>query len=112
MNLNYPTCISYSDIETEHPLQDKLVQSEADADQLSKEGYERINDKTTAAGFEHGINRTLREHNVDIIIGPADGRLPDVLALASEFIAFCVAECLEINAKFRMPSCDTSARVS
>ena len=39
---------------------------------------------TTAAGGEHGIDKVLREQNVDVIIGPADSRIPDVTALASK----------------------------
>lgn len=72
-----------TDCSTEHPGQDKLTKSE-EANRLSEEECKRLDDKTTAAGREHGIDKVFREHNVDVIIGPADSYVPDVLALASK----------------------------
>ncbi|KAL8901654.1 MAG: hypothetical protein Q9207_005095 [Kuettlingeria erythrocarpa] len=64
------------------PGQEKLIQSEKDANHLSEEEYKRLDEKVAAAAGEHGINKALREHGVDVIIGPADSRVPDVVALA------------------------------
>ncbi|KAK0514624.1 hypothetical protein JMJ35_003241 [Cladonia borealis] len=66
----------------ESPGQEKLIQSEEEANRLSKEEYQQLDDKTTAAGREHGIDKVLQEHKVDVVIGPADSRIPDVCALA------------------------------
>ena len=66
----------------EHLGQEKLIESEVKANQLPEETYRQINDKTAAAGGEHGIDKVLPEHDVDVIIGPADSRIPDVTALA------------------------------
>ena len=41
--------------------------------------------KATASAADDAIDKMLREHNVDVIIGPADSRLPDVLAIASKY---------------------------
>ena len=82
--------LGVTNFETEHPGQEKLTQSEEGANRLSEEDYKRLDDKTTAAGGEHGIDKMLREHNVDIIIGPANGRIPDVAALGSKFFTLLV----------------------
>ena len=55
-----------------------------DAHSLTEAEYDRLDKKATAAAADDAIDKTLRENNVDVIIGPADSRLPDVLALASK----------------------------
>jgi len=66
----------------DHPGQDRLVKSQEEAERLSDTEYAQIDAKVTAVGATDGVDRVLKEHDVDIIIGPADSRLPDVLALA------------------------------
>jgi hypothetical protein len=55
-----------------------------DANSLTDIEYERLDANATKAATVDGIDRVLKEHDVDVIIGPADSRLPDVLALASK----------------------------
>ncbi|KAF2655536.1 amidase family protein [Lophiostoma macrostomum CBS 122681] len=66
------------------PHQDKLIESNKDSNTLTEEGYTRLDTKATEAGAHNAIDRVLREHSVDVIMGPADSLLPDVLALASK----------------------------
>ncbi|KAI4654997.1 uncharacterized protein J4E78_007177 [Alternaria triticimaculans] len=64
------------------PRQDKLYQSLEEANSLTDAEYDRLDVKATASAADDAIDKMLREHNVDVIIGPADSRLPDVLAVA------------------------------
>ena len=115
-NLELPPCqclqhlcaLDITDFCEESPGQEKLIQSEEEANRLSKEEYQQLDDKTTAAGREHGIDKVLQEHKVDVIIGPADSRIPDVCALASRFFALQDLKCSETNTSCRMPVRDTS----
>ncbi|KAH6886846.1 hypothetical protein B0T10DRAFT_461312 [Thelonectria olida] len=66
------------ELPTGYDRQDNLEESEASANLLSPEQWHRINDKVTPAGREHGFDRVLREHEVGIILAPADSFVPDV----------------------------------
>ncbi|KAL8950602.1 MAG: hypothetical protein Q9222_003382 [Ikaeria aurantiellina] len=68
----------------ECPAQEKLLQTRDEAHHLSPSEYKHLDNNTAAAAGEHGIDKILLEHDVDVIIGPADSRIPDVVALASE----------------------------
>ncbi|KAI4923842.1 hypothetical protein J4E85_007998 [Alternaria conjuncta] len=71
------------------PRQDKLTQSLEDANSLTDAEYHRLDVKATASAADDAIDKMLREHNVNVIIGPADSRLPDVVALASRYCRVC-----------------------
>ena len=103
--------LAVTDRETEHPAQDKLIQSEKDADFLSDSEYKRLEDRVTAAGGEHGIDQVLRENNVDVILGPADSRLPDVTALASRSPNVGIGMASRLTFSRRIPFVDTAAWV-
>ena len=92
-SIHYSLTLGSTNDATEHPGQDKLIKSEEEANRLSEEEYKRLDEKTTAAGGEHGIDKVLREHNVDVIIGPADSYVPDILALASRSLAIYPEQC-------------------
>ncbi|KAI4958062.1 hypothetical protein J4E86_003657 [Alternaria arbusti] len=66
------------------PNQDKLIQSLQAANSLTDAEYTRLDIKATASAADDAIDKTLHYHNVDVIIGPADSRLPDVVALANQ----------------------------
>lgn len=69
---------------TECTNQDNLIQSLEAADKLPEEAYKRLDQEATSATGENGIDKTLQEYGVDIILGPADSYLPDVTACASK----------------------------
>ena len=73
-----------ADVMRDHPGQGNLIRSQEEAGHLSQEEYKRLDDKTTTACGKEGIDKVLRENGADIILGPADSRLPDITALASE----------------------------
>ena len=109
--LQHPHALSGTNLGAEHPGQEKLAQSKEEANRLSEKDYKRLDMKTTAAGREHGIDKVLHEYNADIIIGPADGRIPDVTTLASTFLTLHGVKGFEIDILCRIPNCDTSAWV-
>ena len=57
--------------------------------------------KATASAADNGISKTLHSHNVDVIIGPADSRLPDVVALASK----SPLPCTRLSTKLLLTTC-------
>ncbi|KAI4701766.1 hypothetical protein J4E89_010610 [Alternaria sp. Ai002NY15] len=59
-----------------------LIQSLEDANSLTDAEHDRLDVKATASAADDAIDKTLLSHNVDVMIGPADSRLPDVVALA------------------------------
>lgn len=68
------------------PRQDNLIQSLEAANTLTDAEYNRLDAKATASAADDAIDKTLHSHNVDVIIGPADSRLPDVIAVASKSV--------------------------
>lgn len=64
------------------------MESLNEANQLSPEEYQRLDAKVKASARDDGVDKMLREHNVDVIIGPADSYIPDVTALASKSLPF------------------------
>lgn len=109
--LRHSRASDITDVSKESPGQEKLIQSEKEANRLSKDEYQRLENKTTAAGREHGIDKVLREHNVDVITGRADSRIPDVCALASRSLALHDPEYFETDISRRIPIGDASTWV-
>lgn len=57
--------------------------------------------KATASATSNAIDKTLHSHNVDVIISPADSRLPDVVALASK----PPLPCTRLSTKLLLTTC-------